>query len=1746
MRKQFLFAVFIICFPAIQGVFAQQQETYTFCTGSSYAYLFDTAASSSSNYFGRWVIGQTPYTAHFQKDTIYASFGTGTGTGGYASVKKWACTSTTTATCVWTYTSSNMHHDLCPLPNGNVLVLVRETKTAAQMQAVGANVSSGTYYFDIIREIHPTGTNTGTIVWEWKLFDHLCQSFSSSYPNYYSNVAYCPQRWNVNCNLTTDGFHPNGLDYNPTLDQIVFSSHNQDELFVIDHSTTTAQAATSAGGNAGKGGDFLYRWGKPQNYNCTTDGNGITLNVIHDARWVPATNSKWPNYISCYHNNGGAAVQAVLHLPPYNGYNYSYTVGQVIGPVTPVLPVVPLITGISNLGGCMVGDNGNIIITKPNNFFRETNGVDDSSLQNVPVATVQADRLKKCEVRYPTASASVSNSSICVNTPITLGVSATSIFDASPVFSYSWASTPAGCVSTSQNPTVTPTTAGNYTYTVTVTNNIGCTASASVNVVVGDAAASAGVSIAANPSGAICSGASVTFTATPTNGGTSPSYQWKKDGAAISGATSATYTSSSLASGNVITCEMISNQACISGSPATSNPITVTVNSSVAASVTIAANPAGTICSGASVLFTAIPANGGTSPTYQWKLNGTDITGATSATYTSSLLTNGNVITCTMTSNLACVTSSPATSNGITMSVITSLPASVTISSTPSGEICSGTPVVFLANPFNGGISPLFQWKLNGTDISGATSSTYTSSALAAGNVITCKMTSNLGCVTGSPATSSGITMSVISSLPASVTIAANPCGPVCSGTSVTFTATPTNGGASPAYQWKKNGANIIGATSSTYTSSSVVSSDVYTCVMASNQGCVTGSPVTSNAVSVIVNSSLAASVSIAASPTSAICPGTNVTFTATPSNGGSAPAYQWKLNGTNISGATCPTYTSYSLVNNDIVSCTMTSNQLCVTGSPATSNGITMSVTSFSVASVGIDAHPSGDICSGTTVTFIATPANGGTIPAFQWKRNGANISGATSPTYSTDSLENNDMISCTMTSNQMCVLGSPATSNGITMSITSSSVASVGIDAHPAGDICSGSSVTFTAMPTNGGTSPAYQWKLNGTDISGATGHSYVSSSLVNSDVITCVMTSNQECVTGSPATSDGFTMNVTASLPASISITADPAGAICTGTHVTFTAAANNEGTSPTYQWKKNGANIYGATSSTYTSASLTTGDVITCMLTSNQECVTGSPATSNSITMTVNSSLPASVSIVADPSGDVCAGAPVTFSAQTTNGGTNPLYIWKKNGIIITGSNGSTYSSSSLASGDMISCEMTSGLGCVTGSPASSNTITMHVDSVVAGSLSIDSDPAGAVCAGTNVTYTATPTNGGTAPTYLWSINGVAVTGATSSAYSTASLMNNDVITCVMTSNHDCVTGSPATSNPIMISVNPILNASVSIAADPAGAICMGVNVTFTATATNEGTSPAYQWKKNGTDISGATNSAYSSASIEDGYVISCVMTSDLDCVLGSPATSNAITMSVSPILPANANITASTLPACEGQPVAFTLSPVNGGASPVFQWQRNGTNVGSNSTSYLDSTLSDGDIIRCLMFSSELCASGSPVNSNLITATIYDVPQTPFVIQSGDSLISSSVTGNQWYFRNILGSLLINGATNQAYIPVLPGEYYTIVTGTGGCVSDTSNIIYYLFTAIDENDNLKVEIYPNPTSGIINFNYGSNGRPYFVSIYNSLGENLMENIDPSMIDLSLFESGIYYIKVISDNIIMVNKKIILIK
>ena len=192
---------------------------------------------------------------------------------------------------IWSYNMQtagyNQHHDIEPLPNGNVLCLLSRSYTRAEMIAEGKdpNFIDTSFKLDEIIELQPVGANDATVVWKWEFMDHFIQDYDNT-KNNFGTVIDHHELIDINYNnLTTDIIHLNSINYNPTLDQIVISARHMNEFYVLDHSTTIAEATGHVGGVYGKGGDLLYRWGNPATYRQGTSNNQ-RLSLQHDVRWV--------------------------------------------------------------------------------------------------------------------------------------------------------------------------------------------------------------------------------------------------------------------------------------------------------------------------------------------------------------------------------------------------------------------------------------------------------------------------------------------------------------------------------------------------------------------------------------------------------------------------------------------------------------------------------------------------------------------------------------------------------------------------------------------------------------------------------------------------------------------------------------------------------------------------------------------------------------------------------------------------------------------------------------------------------------------------------------------------------------------------------------------------------------------------------------------------------------------------------------------------------------------------------------------------------------------------------------------------------------------------------------------------------------------------------------------------------------------------------------------------------------------
>ena len=266
-----------------------------------------------------------------------------------------------------------LDYEVIKLDNGNYLSIARRIENNAYFEDLGWPSNAITpIYIDVIVEIAPSGE----IVWEWNLGDHTIQDRDSDASNF-GVVADHPELVDINTISNYDWQYPesfmiNSFDYNPDLDQIVVSVRKVSEIMVIDHSTTTEEAKGSTGGNSGKGGDILYRWGNPQNYGQGTEDDRV-LYYQHNPNWIRYGEHQGKLIVF---NNGltkftsGFGDMSSVHIidtPIDSDGNYELIDDQAFAPENPDVTIDDQTTGTAFYSGYTSGaqvlPNGNIYIT---------------------------------------------------------------------------------------------------------------------------------------------------------------------------------------------------------------------------------------------------------------------------------------------------------------------------------------------------------------------------------------------------------------------------------------------------------------------------------------------------------------------------------------------------------------------------------------------------------------------------------------------------------------------------------------------------------------------------------------------------------------------------------------------------------------------------------------------------------------------------------------------------------------------------------------------------------------------------------------------------------------------------------------------------------------------------------------------------------------------------------------------------------------------------------------------------------------------------------------------------------------------------------------------------------------------------------------------------------------------------------------------------------------------------------------
>ncbi len=669
----------------------------------------------------------------------------------------------------------------------------------------------------------------------------------------------------------------------------------------------------------------------------------------------------------------------------------------------------------------------------------------------------------------------------------------------------------------------------------------------------------------------------------------------------------------------------------------------------------------------------------------------------------------------------------------------------------------------------------------------------------------------------------------------------------------------------------------------------------------------------------------------------------------------------------------------------------------------------------------------------------------------------------------------------------------------------------------------ICAGTNITFTATPTNGGTTPIYQWKRNGTNV-GTNSATYSSNALTNGASVTCVLTSNVACATTANATSNAIAIAVNAAVTPTVSITASQT-TICAGTNITFTATPTNGGTTPIYQWKRNGTNV-GTNAATYSSNALTNGASITCTITSNAACPTTATATSNAIAINVNASVTPAVSINTSQT-TICAGTNVIFSATPSNGGTTPAYQWKVNGTNV-GTNSATYSSSTLNNAAIVTCMITSNALCAAPINATSNSSTITVNNPATPTIIINASQT-SICSGVTVVFTANATNGGNAPIYQWKINGSNV-GTNSNTYSSNTLANNNVVTCNLTSNANCISTTNATSNTITMTTSTAVP-SVNIVASQAS-FCAGTSAQFTATAINGGASPSYIWKVN--SVNAGTTASFMSSTLVNGDVITCNLTSNAACVSPTTAISSPINAVITPSVAPSLAISASQTVICAGANVTFSAVSNNGGTNPIYQWQENGSNVGTNTTSYSSTGLINAANVTCTLTSNAVCASPNNTTSNPISITVNPIPNNNVTIVN-DTLSANQVGASYQWLDCSNTFAIIPNANTQSYLATSNGSYAVMIT-LSGCTDTSACQTISSLNLLKLNQVEHFNVYPNPMQTYLYIS-NPNTEKIYIQLLDATGKIIQTNNTTESflkIETREIKSGLYILKINSKN------------
>ena len=1054
--------------------------------------------------------------------------------------------------------------------------------------------------------------------------------------------------------------------------------------------------------------------------------------------------------------------------------------------------------------------------------------------------------------------------------------------------------------------------------------------------------------------------------------GANYTFQWATAGSNISGATATTYTTPTLNTPGTVTYSVAAtnpNTQCT-----TTQSVNITVNALPAAPIS-----AGdvTACNTAANQNLVVSVGGGeTADWYAATTGGTVLTTPSNGTGTLSYSVPA-------TSSVTYYAGARNTTTGCASSSRTAV--SFTANTSPSAPTASGatycqgaTPSTLSASaPSGSNTQNWYTVSTGGTPLAGAP----TPSTSTAGST-----TYYVGEISGSNGCESNRTAVTVAvnATPAAPT-ASNPSA-YCQNDAATALSA-TSDGSSTLY-WYTVPTGGTGSTTAITPSTASSGSINYYVSQMSASNCESSRAT----ISVTVNPSITPSVASGASSTSA-CGGNAITFTATPTNGGT-PTYQWYLNGNPV-GSNSATYTTNQASDN--------AGNYSGTWNNGSNQGSGMAAWSFNVgansgqfignpsndgngtAGIGSTAH--GIYASGggyiNTTRGFTTPMQIGDELRFYWVFNwdanagnkGFDLRSGGSTIFN---VNNGGSAAITVTGGATADGAYGTTPMYVQVTRTSASQYTFSMTRRSDGS-------TYTTTFNNASAIDGVSFYIGGQNDGSGQRNLYFNglemrAPQANDQIYVAMTPSSQACLTSASAVnSSTIALTSTASTP-TVAIQSSASSAVCTGVPVTFSVNTSaNMGSAPSYQWKLNGTNISGANSPTYASSALSNNDQISLEMTSSLSpaCLTVAAAQSSAIATAVNSS----TSITTQPAASsACASSSTNFTVVGAGQGTL-TYQWKKNGVNITGN--ATATTSTLTLSGVSVTDVADYTVVVTGG-CGNTTSNVAAFALNPATLVTTQPTAVPQCTGTNATFTVAGT-GHNALSYQWRFNGTAIGGATNDSYTATNITsaNAGQYSVVVTGGCGAVTSSNA-----QLTVQPATN----IATQPtASTICQNNTANFSVSATGQG-SLSYQWKKDGNAIGGATSSTLAVSNAQ--LVNAGSYTVDVTGACGITASNGAL-------LTINPATTISTQPigtaGCEGQNTTFTVVAAGTG-SLSYQWKYGSTNVGTNSASFnipSTSTANDGN------YSVVVSGGCGNATSSTVALNVYESPASPAVISTAD-------------------------------------------------------------------------------------------------------------------------------------------------